>query len=116
LQSIAAAARVRHRWQENVRRGAKVDQRHQQLPSPVGSKCHVDGRRRLPRDAGRPLAGSLRIPLIETSATTAYNVDEMFVEMGRAIMSRVHLRINQIPHRVGAFGRGTQRAHGGCLC
>jgi hypothetical protein len=64
----------------------------------------------------RTFAGILGILLIETSATMAYNVDEMFVEMSRLIVSRVRLRITQIPPRVGAFGRATQRAGSGRLC
>jgi Ras-related protein Rab-1A len=54
----------------------------------VGNKIDLEDKRVVRREEGQQLADSLGVPFIETSAKTTENVQEMFVQMCRAIAKR----------------------------
>jgi small GTP-binding protein len=57
----------------------------------VGNKCDLSGQREVPTNDGEQLARAWECPFIETSAKSAHNVNEMFIEIVRE-MSHVASR------------------------
>lgn len=82
-ESLQAA----HELREQILRVKNDDQ---QIPFLlVGNKVDLDGPRRgVGREEAQQLAGSWRVPYVETSAKTRHNVDLVFFELLREIQKR----------------------------
>ena len=61
----------------------------------VGNKVDLDAQRQVAREEGERMAEALGIPFIETSAKTAFNVNEMFNLMCYEIAKRQSLMPKQ---------------------
>ena len=75
----------------------------------VGNKADLEEKRQVSREEGRAFADNLGVPFLETSAKTAMNVNQMFLQMCTAIANRQGTRPPQINESNGStFRRGLQ--------
>lgn len=73
----------------------------------VGNKADREDERQVSREEGRAFADNLGVPFLETSAKTAMNVSQMFMQMCTAIANRQGTRPPEISEGGGSpFRRG----------
>ena len=56
----------------------------------IGNKCDWEARRVVSKEKGESLAQSQKIPFLETSAKTNYNIDESFEKLAQLILKKVN--------------------------
>ena len=71
-------------WLSEIDRYAKADVSR----FLVGNKCDLEAQRSVTREAGSSFAASLGVPFLETSAKSSQNVQQLFTDMTKEIMSR----------------------------
>lgn len=62
----------------------------------VGNKADLDEKRVVSFEEGSDFAKALGVPFIETSAKTAYNINELFTRMCYAMNERNSMKLDQI--------------------
>eukprot|EP00274_Cyanoptyche_gloeocystis_P007811 CAMPEP_0196653952 /NCGR_PEP_ID=MMETSP1086-20130531/3626_1 /TAXON_ID=77921 /ORGANISM="Cyanoptyche gloeocystis , Strain SAG4.97" /LENGTH=215 /DNA_ID=CAMNT_0041985419 /DNA_START=92 /DNA_END=739 /DNA_ORIENTATION=- len=70
----------------------------------VGTKCDLTNARQVDYNVAKEFADSLKIPFIETSAKTAYHVDETFVTLAQAIKKRMESAADNADEGQEGFG------------
>ncbi|KAL8561536.1 hypothetical protein ACOMHN_057229 [Nucella lapillus] len=72
-------------WRQEIERYGR-DETHQVL---VGNKCDLADKRQVTQQDGRDLADRLRMTHMETSAKTSHNLDTLFTDVTRTLMTSV---------------------------
>jgi Ras-related protein Rab-2A len=79
----------------------------------IGNKCDLEHKRQVSTDEGEAFAKEHGLVFLETSAKTAHNVDDAFVQTAQAIYEKITQGVFDVSNESFGIRLGTQQAAAG---
>ncbi len=79
----------------------------------IGNKCDLEQKRQVSTDEGEAFAKEHGLVFLETSAKTAHNVDDAFVQTAQAIYEKIAQGVFDVSNESFGIRLGTQQSASG---